>query len=73
MQFVIEIVIGYDGEHKVPVTCTQTELLTVEPEMDGRVPLNQAGYEAPQFPVLGGIVASRVPAEPINRYQPTGK
>jgi hypothetical protein len=36
---VTEIEIGYDGEHKVPVTCTQTVLEIVELEVDGKVPL----------------------------------
>mgnify|MGYP006892774584 CR=1 FL=1 len=46
---------------------------TVEPVVDGYEPLYQAGYEAPQYPVAGGIVAKRVPAPYTNRYQPVGK
>jgi hypothetical protein len=48
-------------------------LIIVEPTVDGKVPLYQAGYEAPQLPLLGGIVAKRVPAVSINRYQPAVK
>jgi hypothetical protein len=29
----------------------------VEPEVDGKVPLQHNGNEAPSFPVLGGVVA----------------
>jgi len=31
---------------------------TVEPAVDGKVPLHHAGNEAPQSPVLGGVVAN---------------
>jgi hypothetical protein len=58
LQFVTEVVIGYDVEHKAPLTCAQTMLDVVDPTVDGRVPLYQAGYDAPQLPVLGGDTAN---------------
>ena len=35
--------IGYDGLHRILPPCTQTVLLTVEPAVVGKEPLNQAG------------------------------
>ena len=42
----------------------------VVPAIDGRLPLNHAGYEAPQYPEFIGAVANRVPDNPVTRYQP---